>query len=49
MAERVTVMIDEENVNKLRTLYVKTKKESPSSVSFSRVINETLQKGLDLC
>ena len=45
MAKRITVMIDDENLKKLRNLQSKMIKESNESVSFSRVINKVLKKG----
>lgn len=46
MTKRITVMIDDENLKKLRNLQSKMIKESNESVSFSRVINKVLKKGL---
>ena len=46
MSKRITIMIDEENVKKLRNLQAKLIKESEKSVSFSRVLNEIIKKGL---
>lgn len=46
MAKRITIMIDDENNKKLRNLQAKMIKESDESVSFSRVINEIIEKGL---
>ncbi len=46
MAERVTIMLNSDIAKKLRNLQVKKLKESASSVSFSRVVNEVLEKGL---
>lgn len=46
MAERITIMLNSDIVKKLRTLQAKKIKESSSTVSFSRIINEVLEKGL---
>ena len=46
MAERLTIMLDSDIAKKLRALQAKKIKESSSSVSFSRVLNEVLEKGL---
>lgn len=42
MAERITVMLDEELVRKIRNRQAKKIKETASSVSFSSVLNEML-------
>ena len=46
MARRVTIMLDDDLAKKLREKQSKLIKESTSSVSFSRVLNETIRKGL---
>ncbi|MFQ5782176.1 MAG: hypothetical protein ACE5GR_03860, partial [Nitrosopumilus sp.] len=46
MSERITVMLDQETITKLRELQAKKIKENKKSVSFSKVINEVLQKSL---
>ena len=46
MSRRVTIMIDEENFKKLRILQSKLLKQTDSSVSFSKVLNETVAIGL---
>ena len=46
MGRRVTIMIDEDNFKKLRILQSKLLKETDSSVSFSKVLNETVATGL---
>ena len=46
MAERITIMLNSDIVRKLRALQAKKIKESSSTVSFSRIINEVLEKGL---
>ncbi|MDX1595310.1 MAG: hypothetical protein R3327_00015 [Nitrosopumilaceae archaeon] len=44
MAERITVMLDEEIVKKIRNRQAKKIKETASSVSFSSILNEVLQE-----
>ena len=46
MPKRVTIVLDEDNLKKLRTIQAKLLKETVSSVSFSRVINDVLRKTL---
>jgi len=46
MSERLTVMLNSDIAKKLRALQAKQIKESASTVSFSRIINEVLEKGL---
>jgi len=46
MSNRITIVLDEENHKKLRNLQAKKIKESTKSVSFSKVINEVIEKGL---
>ena len=46
MAKRLTIMLDDDLVKKLREKQAKLIKESTSSVSFSRVLNEAALKGL---
>lgn len=46
MAERITIMLNSEIAKKLRNLQAKKLRESASSVSFSRIVNEILEKGL---
>ena len=46
MSKRITIMIDEDVIKKLRVIQAKRIKESTKSVSFSQVINESLQKSL---
>ena len=46
MAERITIMLNSGIAKKLRTLQAKKIKESSSTVSFSRIINEVIEKGL---
>ena len=46
MSERITVMFNSDTVKKLRTLQSKKIKETSSTVSFSRIVNEVLEKGL---
>ena len=46
MAERITIMLNSDIAKKLRMLQAKKIKESSSTVSFSRIVNEALEKGL---
>jgi len=46
MSKRITVMIEDEVIEKLRILQAKQIKEKTSAVSFSHVINEVLKKNL---
>ncbi len=44
MAKRVTIMIDDDLDKKIRMLQAKMIQNTSSSVSYSKVINETLKK-----
>jgi hypothetical protein len=46
MAKRITVMLDDDNLKKLCAKQAATIKKSVKSVSFSRVLNDTLRKSL---
>ena len=46
MAERITIMLNSDIVKKIRKLQAKKITETSSSVSFSRMVNEILEKGL---
>ncbi len=46
MTKRVTIMIDDDNDKKLRSKQAKLIQQYNESVSFSRVLNEVLRKGL---
>jgi len=46
MAKRISVVLDDELVKKLRNIQSKKVGKSKKSVSFSRVINEELRKSL---
>jgi hypothetical protein len=46
MGHRITVMVDDENYKKLRILQAKLLLETNSSVSFSRVLNDTINNSL---
>jgi len=46
MPKRITVMLEDEVVQKLRKLQAKQIQDSSSSVSLSKVINETIKKNL---
>lgn len=46
MANRITIMLDEDLIKKLHDLQAKEIKKSEKSVSFSKVLNRTLRKEL---
>ncbi len=46
MGQRITIVMEESIVKKLRFLQSKQIKESSGSVSFSRVVNDALRKYL---
>ena len=46
MSNRITIMLDDDLAKKLRLLQSKRLKESYKSISFSRVLNDTLRKCL---
>ena len=46
LALRVTIMLDEDLAKKLRLLQAKRLKGSSKSISFSKVLNEVVRKGL---
>jgi len=46
MAKRITIMLDDDLVKKLHEIQAKQIKASTKSVSFSRILNEVLHKGL---
>ena len=46
MNHRITIMLDENIVKKLRSLQAKQIRETAESVSFSKVIGECLEKYL---
>jgi len=46
MGKRITIMLDDDLVRKLHEIQAKKIKISTKSVSFSRVVNEALRKGL---
>ncbi len=46
MGSRITIILDDENLKELRNLQAKMIKKSRKSVSFSRVINEIIKKGM---
>ena len=46
MKKRITVMLDEDNMKKLRIIQVQLLKKSNQSVSFSSVIADVLRKEL---
>ena len=46
MSKRVTIMLDDELVKKIRTKQAQLIKKSEKSVSFSSVLNDTLRNAL---
>ncbi len=46
MGKRITVILDDDLVKKLHEIQAKLIKQSTKSVSFSRVLNEVIRKGL---
>jgi len=46
MQKRTTFMLDEDVMDKLRAIQAKMIQTTASSVSFSKVINEILRKGI---
>ena len=46
MANRITIVLDEDIIQKLRNIQAKQIKDTSSSVSFSNIVNETLKKCL---
>jgi hypothetical protein len=46
MAKRVTIMIDDDLDKKLRMIQAKMIQTTSESVSYSKVINEMLKKGI---
>ncbi len=46
MGKRVTIVLSDENIKKLRAKQAAAIKKSTKSVSFSSVINEELRKAL---
>ncbi len=46
MAKRITIMIDDDLDKKVRLIQAKEITKTSSSVSYSRVINDTLRKQL---
>lgn len=46
MSKRITVMIEDDIIEKLRNLQAKQIKESTSAVSLSQVINDVLKRNL---
>ena len=46
MSKRITIILDDDLAKKLREKQAKLIKNSTKSVSFSRVLNETLRKSL---
>lgn len=46
MSKRVTIMIDDDNNKKLRLRQAKMIEKEQKSISYSKVLNETLRKNL---
>jgi len=46
MGKRITILLDDDLIKKLREKQAKQIKESPESVSFSSVINQIIRKSL---
>jgi predicted transcriptional regulator len=46
MGKRITIILDDDLPKKLHEIQAKQIKQSIKSVSFSRVLNEVLHKGL---
>ena len=46
MPKRITIMLEDDLISKLRKIQAEQIKKSEGSVSFSHVINETLRKEL---
>ena len=46
MGKRITIVLDEDILKKLREKQAKLLTKSLKSISFSSVINETLRKGI---
>lgn len=46
MAIRITIMLDDDLVKKLRTKQAKLVKKSSKSISFSRVLNDELRQSI---
>ena len=46
MGKRITIILDDDLLKKLHEIQSKQIKQSIKSVSFSRVLNEVLHKGL---
>ncbi len=46
MPERATIVLDDDLVEKLRRLQSSLIRKSNKSVSFSKVVNDTLRKGI---
>lgn len=46
MSKRITIVLDDDLLKKLREKQAKLIKESADAVSFSRVVNQTLRKNI---
>ena len=45
-SSRITILLDDDIVKKLRAIQANQIKQSPKSISFSKVVNEELRKSL---
>ena len=46
MGKRITIVLDDDLVKKLHEIQAKQIRESVKTVSFSKVLNDTVRKGL---
>ena len=46
MTERITLLMDDELVWKLREIQAKLLKKTHKSISFSKVVNDVIRKGI---
>jgi len=46
MVKRISIMLDDDLVEKLRLIQAKKIKKSKGTVSFSQVLNEAVRKGI---
>lgn len=48
MANRITIVLDDEVIKKLRIIQARQIKDTTSAVSFSSIVNSTLKKCLNV-
>jgi len=48
MANRITIVLDDEVIKKLRIIQARQIKDTTSAVSFSSIVNNTLKKCLNV-